>query len=315
MLLTKISLLFFGNNWRIILISLVVATIFWLFNALNKDYSTRIDYPIQFNFKRDSVVVVDQLPEIIAVDVSGGGWDLIRKIFLFNADPVMIDLNNPTETKFITQASLLPVVRERLSSLNIDFIVNDTLFINIEPIFSKNVKVVVDSLAIPLNENFRLISKVLIQPDSITVEGPKSMIDTLSSEYRITFTQNNIDDEFNDAFEIAFAHRLIRPLPDEVIIRFDTDEFNRASIPIPIETTNFPGDSSIYIMDSVIQVYYTSRNRDLDKIRESDFSITADLNMLNGKDSTIIPILIAFPSYAMEIELQLDSLKVVYGGR
>lgn len=297
------------------MISLVVATIFWFFNALNKDYSTRLNYPVEFNFNRDSVVVVNKLPEVIPVDVSGGGWNLIRKTFLFNADPVVIDLNNPTETKFIARASLLPLVREQLSSLNIDFIVSDSLFINIEPRTNKKVRIVVDSLSIPLNANFRLVSSISIQPDSITTEGPKSMIDTLSNDYPIIFTQKNIDDDFNKEFEIGFANRLIRSLPDEVMVIFNIEEFNRASIPIPIETTNFPSDSSIYLKDSIIQVYYTTQNKDLDKIRESDFSITADLNMLNKNDSTIIPILIAFPSYAIDIELQPDSLKVVYGGR
>jgi len=312
MFFTKLFLALFGNNWRVFVISLAVATIFWFFNALNKDYNTRLRYPLSFNFDRDSVVVVDQLPDYVTVDVSGGGWNLIRKTFLFSPDPIVIDLRDPTETKSIARASLLPIIRDQLSSLSIDYVVTDTLSVHIEAKISKTIRVYVDSLSIPLNDEFRLTTRVTVQPDSATVEGPKSMIDTLGSEYQIKLTQNDIDEDFDEDFSISFKNSLIRPLPDEVNVRFDVEEFNRASILIPIEVANFPSDSSIYLKDSVIQIYYTSRSRDLSKILESEFTITADLTMINEKDSTIQPVLIAFPYYAMELELVPVSLKVVY---
>lgn len=308
----KLFLVLFGNNWRAILLSAVAATTFWFFNALNKNYNTRLNYPLEFSFKRDSVVVVNPLPDVIVVDVSGGGWNLMRKTFLFSATPVLIELDNPTEIKFFTRASLLPLITEQLGGISLDFVVTDTLFISIEEKVEKRLSVLVDSLNIPLRQNYRLISELRINPDSIEVRGPKSMIDTLKEFYVLKFDQRNIDDDFNDEFDIEFASRLIRPVPDEINVRFNIAEFDRSAIQIPLETTNFPADSSIYLQDSVIQINYTVRSRDVNKVRSADFNITADLTMVDQSDSSILPILIAFPAYVMEIELVPENLKVIY---
>ncbi len=308
----KLFLVLFGNNWRAILLSTVAATTFWFFNALNKNYSTRLNYPLEFSFKRDSVVVVNPLPDVIVVDVSGGGWNLMRKTFLFSAIPVLVEMDNPTEIKFFTRASLLPLITEQLGGIKLDFVVTDTLFINIEEKVEKRLNVLVDSLNIPLRENYRLTSEIRINPDSIEVRGPKSMIDTLKEFYTVKFRQRNIDDDFNDEFDIEFASSLIKPLPDEINVRFNIAEFDRLAIQIPLESTNFPLDSSIYLQDSVIQINYTIRLRDVNKVRSTDFNITADLTMVDQSDSSILPILIAFPTYVMEIELVPESLKVIY---
>ncbi|MEQ9426180.1 MAG: CdaR family protein [Cyclobacteriaceae bacterium] len=312
-MLSKLFFLLIGNNWRVILLSLIAATTFWFFNALNKDYSTRLSYPLEFTFERDSVVIVDPLPDKVVVDVSGGGWNLLRRTFLFSATPINIAMDNPTDIKFITRSSLIPVITDQLQGLTIDFVATDTLHINVEPKIETKIAVAVDSAAVPLAEDYRLISSVRIRPDTIKVTGPKSIIDTLNPVYQIAFNESNIDYNFNDEFDIEFFSNLIRPLPDEVNVRFTVDEFLRKSIPISLETTNFPQDSSVFLKDSLITVNYTVRRRDVNKVKSADFSITADLTMLSERDSIITPILIAFPSFVMELELAPDSLKVVYG--
>ena len=294
------------------MLSITVATVFWFFNALNKNYSTRLNYPLDFSFQRDSVVVVDRLPDRVLVDVSGGGWNLMRKTFLLSAGAVLIELDNPTEIKFLTRATLLPMITEQLSGLSLDFVVTDTVFINIEPKISKGLMVAVDSLTVPMDEDYRMISPIRIRPDSILVVGPKSMIDTLNPIYLVRFDESDISSDYNEEFDIEFSSNLVRPLPDEVNVRFDVAEFNRSQITVPIESTNFPDDYSISLKDTIVNIYFTVRNKDLNKVNADEFSVTADLTMINKSDSTIPPILIAFPSYVMEIQLEPDTLTVEY---
>jgi len=312
MSIKRLFLVFFGNNWRVVLLSITVATVFWFFNALNKNYSTRLNYPLDFSFQRDSVVVVDRLPDRVLVDVSGGGWNLMRKTFLLSAGAVLIELDNPTEIKFLTRATLLPMITEQLSGLSLDFVVTDTVFINIEPKISKGLMVAVDSLTVPMDEDYRMISPIRIRPDSILVVGPKSMIDTLNPIYLVRFDESDISSDYNEEFDIEFSSNLVRPLPDEVNVRFDVAEFNRSQITVPIESTNFPDDYSISLKDTIVNIYFTVRNKDLNKVNADEFSVTADLTMINKSDSTIPPILIAFPSYVMEIQLEPDTLTVEY---
>ena len=69
------------ENWKVILLSIIGAATFWFFNALNKNYDARISYPLSFSFDRDSVIVVEPLAEEVKIDVTSGGWNLLRKTF------------------------------------------------------------------------------------------------------------------------------------------------------------------------------------------------------------------------------------------
>ena len=73
-----------NENWKVVVLAVAGAATFWLFNALNKNYDTRLNYPVVFEFNRDSVVVVTPLAEEINIDVNGGGWNLIRNTFWIN---------------------------------------------------------------------------------------------------------------------------------------------------------------------------------------------------------------------------------------
>ncbi len=93
------------GNLKIVLLCVLAATTFWFFSALNKtDYTTRLDYPIVFSYPTDSTYLLSQLPENISVQVSGGGWHLLRKTLLVNTRPVQITLDEPTRVKAIRRS-------------------------------------------------------------------------------------------------------------------------------------------------------------------------------------------------------------------
>ena len=149
------------NNWKVVVLSLIGATTFWFFNELNKEYTTRLIYPLEFNFQRDSVVVMRPLPETINVDVTSGGWNLLRRTFiLFNPTPITIELFNPTLIKFYTRATMMPIVRDQLDELKVNYLVTDTLFFDIEEKQSRIIGLSIDSANTELRDNYRITSSI-----------------------------------------------------------------------------------------------------------------------------------------------------------
>lgn len=301
------------NNWKVIILSLLGATTFWFFNALNKDYDARISYPIEFVFDEDSVVVMKPLPSAVVIDVSSGGWNLLRKTFWFNVTPVQIALDNPTEIEFYTRSSLKPIIEEQLSELNINYLVTDTVFINIEKKKSKYVKLEVDSLAIDLAKNHRITSPIHIVPDSAQMIGPKSFIDTVGQAYKLAPDISDISKTFNRDIRINVPNeKLIRTVPEEVRITFEVERFERLSVDVEVEPINFPEDSSVYLKSEKIQIFYTVSQSDKRNFHPDEFELTADLTMLNEADSTVLAILVYHPEEAIEIDVIPENLKVIY---
>jgi len=301
------------KNWKVVLFSFLGATTFWLFTALNKDYSALVSYPINFEFDEDSVVVIDPLPEVVKVDVSSGGWNLLRRTLWFSVTPLKVELDNPTDIRFLTRSTLLRVVQDQLRGLAVNYLLTDTLFINIERKVQKKVDIKVDSINISLSNNYRIVSPLLIDPPYVILVGPETIIGSLQDEYFVMVDNNRISGDISEEVDIPLRFEdIMKAYPSSITVSFEVDRFDRDRIQIPLEKIDFPEDESIYPEDSIITVNYTIQRSLKEEFSSTDFVITIDYNMLKIGDSTIQPIMIYFPEIIDEISLNPEQIKILY---
>ncbi len=302
-----------NENLKVVILAVLVATTFWFFNALSKDYDKIINYPLTFDFNRDSVVIVDPLPTEVKIDVSSGGWNLLRNTFWFNAKPVTIELNNPTDIKFLTKASLMPIISNQLKELEINFLLTDTLHIHIEPEERKVVQLVVDSMFVDVREDYRITSNIRMEPDTAVIIGPSSLIREVRSPYLIRLPDENIDDEYNEFVRVPLERRkIMQAKPERINIAFEVKEFSNITYDVAIEPMNFPVDSSKYLEVDKAKVTFWIEEDLSDQIKFSDFNITADLSMLDKNDSTVPLMLMFFPVDATDIQILPEFVKVLH---
>ncbi|MFY0625420.1 MAG: hypothetical protein JXR07_03930 [Reichenbachiella sp.] len=300
----------FQQNWKVVMLSIMGAATFWFFNAMNKTYDTRIDYPLSYSFDRDSVVIVKPLTKRIKIDITSGGWNLIRRTLKISATPIEITLENPTDIKYLTRSSLIPMLTDQLHGLKLNYIVTDTLFFDIEQKIVKKMPLFIDSLGIPLEDNFRIISPIEFNNDSVTLIGPKSSISSLQFNIEMAFKDVEIDSDF----ESELSYRLdpiIKAIPEKTVVRFEVSQFLLKELLIPIEFLNFPSDSSIVASQPEIKLYYTVNEDFENDVNTTDFSVTVDFNMMNAKDSTVAPLLMYAHDKALDIVLNVDKVRLV----
>lgn len=299
------------ENWKVVALSVIGATTFWFFNAMNKNYDTRLDYPIDYIFNRDSVVVVTPLTSTLKIIVSSGGWNLLRKTLRINATPIQAPLANPTEIKYLTRSSLIPLISDKLGGLKLKYLVTDTLFLDIEKKVVKRLPVYVDSMSVPLKESYRLTSAIEISEDSVTFSGPKSIMDDLEDRVLLKFRDEAIDGDYES--ELSYqVEKLVKASPKETNVKFEASQFLYKDLIIPIEFLNFPEDSSVVAEDSEIRVYYTINESFDDDIKASDFSVTLDFSMMNHRDTSVVPMLMYAHEEAIELVLSKDKVKLIY---
>ena len=305
-----------GDNWKVVVLSLLAATTFWLFNSLNKSYSARLSYPLSFDFDRDSVVIVQPLPDQIRIDVSGGGWNLLRKTFWFNVDPIVVELDNPTEVKYFVRRTLSDIVSEQLQDLRLDAVITDTLFISIEERIEKKVKVVVDSLTIPLSPGHRITTPITYVPDSVLISGPSSLMQRFPDVWLLEFDRNSISGEFQRSLKVPLTDpNLMKAIPPEVLVSFQAEEFVRDSMIVEVQEVNFPDTyrgKIPYLRDSTVQVFYTIKKSDQALVADSSFTVTGDFKLYKSSDSTLLPIVIYRPKEVLDLQMLPEALKVGY---
>lgn len=301
------------GNWKVVVLSFLGATTFWFFSALGKDYDSRIQYPIEFVFDRDSLIVVKPLPEYVDIDVSGGGWDLFRESFWFGSNPIVIELDNPAAIRYLTRPTIMPIVTDQLDEYRINFLFTDTLFINIDQRVSKRVNLKIDSSKISMDEDYRIISPITLSPDTAIISGPTSFVDTLKDSYFIMLDAESIDKSYDRFVKLGFPENIgISSDPPTVNVKFGVDQFDKLELAAKVEMQNFPKDSSVYVSNPNIIVRFVVQQQLREDYFANDFKVVVDYNLINKADSTAPAIVLFHPENVIEVETLPDSLAITY---
>jgi hypothetical protein len=300
-------------NWTVIALCVATAATFWFFNALNKVYTTRIDYPIQLRYDRDSLVMVKEPPRKVPINVTGGGWQLLKRTVSINAEPIFLEPEKPAQTRSYSSARLLPIISEQLTDLNVNYVATDSISFRIEPYADRKLAIDLDSASISLRQNFSITSPVAIEPDSVVFHGPLSMVNQLPEVFMVSLDEEEIDDGYDEELSLdLFSNSIIKKQPEVVHITFSVEEFVDQSIMLDIEKVNFPFDSTVYLQQGQTEVQFvvpkTARNR----YEKSDFMIIADLKYMQESDSTIALEIMDQPEYVRDLELINKRVKVIY---
>lgn len=301
------------SSWKVVVLSFVGAATFWFFSALGKEYSYRVQHPIEFVYDSDSLIAVKPLPEYVDIDVSGGGWDLFRRSFWFGSDPVIIELENPAAIRYLTRPTILPILTEQLNQFRINFLFTDTLYIDINRKSSKKVNLTIDSARISMEEDYRIITPIGMTPDTAIIYGPSSFLDTLGHEFVVPLDIDEIDKNFDRFVKLGLPEAFdIYTDPPTINVKFGVERFDRMQLVSKVELLNFPEDSSVFVANPDVTIRFVVQESLREEYQAGDFQVVVDYSMINKADSTAPAIVVFYPESVLEVEVLPDSLAIRY---
>ncbi|MTI41600.1 hypothetical protein [Fulvivirga lutimaris] len=298
---------------RVITLCVVAAATFWFLNALNDTYSTTLKYPLVFSYDTEKYIPLEQPPEYIQINVSGIGWNLFRNSLGIKVTPVNFKLQNASEFKKIPGNSILGTLSDQLDEFNVNFILTDTLYVNIDTRASRRFKLAIDSSAIKLNEQYWLSSSLRYSPDSVTLQGPESILSQMDEVLTISIPQSDIDENYNEDIPIEFENsRLISRDPPTMNVVFGVEEYTSSEIDVPLTLENFPENKIAFVTDTIRTLIYNVGINRADNIAPDQFSIVANYNKINPEDSTITLEVTKHPEFTKDVHLDSAKVKVKF---
>lgn len=296
------------RNWKAILLCIFAATVFWFFNALNKNYAANIGFPLVFDYDQEKFVPVRPLPEKVRINVSGNGWDLFRRSSGLKVPPLVIPLERPADVKKIVGASLPPLFSTQLEGLQVNFVITDTIYLDINHRAKRLVKIRIDSVEKFIQRNFGLTTPVSIVPDSVQVEGPESLINALPEVIVVSLPEDKIRNDYNDVIEVALESEYISRTPPVVRVAFGVESLKEVSGTCPLILVNVP--DRLRPSAEVNQISFTysipaSKANGIDSVR-------AVINLLSVPrgNHKVVPALIGLPDYSTVV--RVDSVRISY---
>lgn len=297
-------------DWQAITFCLLISTFVWFVNAFSKTYTTTIQYPVHIKLNRADVVPLTPAPNKLNLEVTGLGWDLLRYVFSTSKEPLSIAVDNPVRLQFITSKSFKNLIDNKLSSLKIQKIKEDTLFFNYDYHGSRRVAIVVDKKHIPLKKDYHIVSPIKIVPTKVIIKGAASLLRNLPDTLFVKFP-NEISENFNqNALLDLPANDLLKPETEKIYVSFKVSRFVQKNVKIDIAYRNFPADSSFRLAAQKATVRYLVAEEN-ENFAPDSLRIVADFNDISWRDSTVMP-RVYTPRFFTEIIISPAKIKVIY---
>lgn len=167
-------------QWSAIFLSLTTAFIFWIFHQLNQDHSANLEFAIALDVDTDSFITVKAPPKSISFNVNGYGWVLLSKSLGISKENILIHIEDPMKSKYLTGEKLKAIASAQLkSNVVINQAVEDTIKFDFDTMATKKVFVTYNTSNIPIANNHWLASKVKVKPDHVWVKGTSGKLSKL----------------------------------------------------------------------------------------------------------------------------------------
>ncbi|MBK0403425.1 hypothetical protein I5M27_10545 [Adhaeribacter sp. BT258] len=296
------------------LLCFLLAATFWVLKALNKKYeNVRISYPVSFIYNPKTQIPVTEPPKEVVINVDGKGWKLLRKALNLRIHPAQIDLRNRGYAKFLTSRQLRPHINAALSGLDLNYVVTDTIYFNFEKLEHRRLPLTLQLSDSALATGYQLDSNVKIMPGSVIVSGPASLIKALPSPYPIYLPDSGITQNYRKQIPLGFVpENLLKPSQENVSVAFDVIPLVKNDIQVMVRVRNRDSISSpVVLQPNAVKLTYYALSADT-AVSAAHFTVIADLDKVNPKDSTIALKVMQKPAKARMVSISPQKVKVVY---
>ncbi len=263
---------------------LLLSVIFWFMNALSKNYTTTIDYPVRYrNFPEDKIMI-GNLPDHLSLEVNAHGYTLLRYRLSSRYIPLVFNVRSFTMNRLSSADSGVYYIETRFarnyiakqlsSEFNIMDIKPDTLIFRFSSVASKRVPVE-PRVSFHLEKQLILKQQPYLIPDSVNISGPDFLIDTISRVYTKPLDAGLISQSVSRSLDLAKSDHISLGR-EKVKIRFEVEKFTEKTLSVPVVVINLPDSMSLKTFPQDIQVTCQVGLSNFEKLQPSMFRITVD---------------------------------------
>lgn len=293
------------------LICVVIATILWFLNALNKDYSAVISYPVKYVNLPQGKHLISDLPSTLSLEVRAKGFALLGHRISTSFLPITFNVNTYSnhllEKDEVFEYTLnTNEIKDKIGNqLNTEIKLLDITPATIEFKFAQSVekKVAVRPVVNYTLKRQYILNQITATPDSVLVSGPATIIDTLRYISTKSLRLKDLDKSVTKEVELT---PLRGCTVDDATVKLDlqVEQFTETKKTIRLQARHVPGSFYLRLFPDNINITYDVGLSNYEKITNQDFEFYVDydqtqsssyLNVKVGKTPAFIKNLVFSP--------------------
>ncbi len=315
----KLTRLKLDRRVMVFLFFLAISTIFWFLSALGREYTTNIRYPVRYTNFPENMLMVGDPPSNLELTVNSYGYTLVRYYLSRRLMPIVFDVNSfslnrlpDTETRnfyILSSVAANRIAGQLGADIEILDIRPDTLFFSFTEMTSRKlpVKPVLDLV---FDQQFMVKGSIDVEPDSVMVHGPASVIDTMKFVPTKATAIRGLNKSARKNIELAYIDKLTFSTKG-VLVTIPVEQFTEASIRIPVEVVNLPDTLTMKTFPSAITVSYLVALTDYDKVDAQLFRATVDYNSPPTGPGRMAVRLVSRPDFIRSVRFSPQSIDFI----
>ena len=280
-----------ASRKRILLFSvfLLISAAIWLLNALSKNYTSELAYPLVYTDIPEDKVFVGELPEQLDLQINAHGYALLRYKMFRKQVPISFSVSsfNLRGGEDSSSAYILTrYMRDQISSqlpgeLQLLEIKPDTLHFRFAERVTRKLEIMADFIY-TIDKQFTIKDKIQLIPDSVEVTGPDLILDTLKFVLTEHLDLGELTRNYTDKVRLSTQADLSYDV-SRVSCTIELERFTELQVSVPIEVLNLPDSILLQTFPSSITLSCTVGLSKYDRIENYPFRAVVDYEKIEER--------------------------------
>lgn len=289
---------------KLFLFFLLTASIFWVLTKFSREFTAAVVAKISYNNLPETAALSHNNLNEITFDLTANGFEIL--FYKFKKPALEINVANyykQNEDKFTISRNEL--VRNLSSKFNkymdIKNLSVDELTVNLDPIILKRVGVKAQ-IDIAFKEGFKPIDSIQMKPDSITISGPKGVLEQINSVNMKLLSLQNVEKSISETVQIVSpSDDIVKINPSKIQVEWPVAEFSQGKFTLPVEVINLPPGLELKLVPERISVSFDIAVDDFSAVTQENFRVVCDYSKRHEKENFMLPTLVKQPKGAVNI--------------
>ena len=294
------------------LVFLALSTALWLLIKLSKEYTTQTLFRVSFeNVPADKWMAAPE--QTAKFSMTTDGFHMLKYAMIREAkrsvgiplDEVPYRREDGNTYSFSSQ-----YVAERIADyLNIDasgITMNDAMvYFSMENLESKVLPVVLRS-DLKMLRQYDVYGLPIMDPATVTVFGPKEVLDTLKSVKTEVLSRANLSEGFTASVGLVLLDGLIRSNVKETVVSVDVEKFTETDVKVPFSS---PSGLKMRFFPEAMTVKCLVAIRNFADLNPDQFRVEIDQRQLDSLQPLLDVRLASWPQYVQVLGTNPDKVE------